>query len=123
AYSALALTGWGMYRTRRTQSVQPLWWRIVHVLFGISLLALVIELLAVGVIGTLGHYGHLGHSIHWVAGITVVAIALGSALVALQIRRGKPWARMLHVRLNLLLGIALLWVLGSGWVVVQKYLP
>jgi hypothetical protein len=41
----------------------------------------------------------------------------------LQIQGGHAWARSLHIGLNVLLGAAFLGVLGTGWVVVQKYLP
>jgi hypothetical protein len=123
AYSGLALTGFGMSYTRRKQTPRPLWWRAVHFGLGVTLVALVIGLLAIGIVGTLGHYGTLGHSIHGVVGLTVVGLTVFSALMALQIKGDNHQARTLHVRLNVLLGAALLFVLGSGWVVVQKYLP
>jgi hypothetical protein len=87
------------------------------------LVALVVGLLAIGIVGTLGHYGNLGHSIHGVLGVGVVGLTSLSAAIALQIRGGKPWARALHIKLNAVLGIAFLWVLWTGWIVVQKYLP
>lgn len=123
AYTGLALTGFWMSYTRRTQIPRPWWWRAVHFGLGVTLVTLVIGLLAIGIVGTLGHYGTLGHSIHGVVGLTVVSLTLFSALMAMQIKGDNHRARTLHIRLNVLLGAALLFVLGSGWVVVQKYLP
>ena len=123
AYTALALTGTIMVYRRRSQSEGRETWRSVHLLLGWTLIALVVGLLAIGIVGTLGEYGSLGHSIHGVIGLLVVSLTLLSAGVALQIRRGKPWARALHIQLNLVLGAAFLWVLWTGWVVVQQYLP
>jgi ABC-type tungstate transport system substrate-binding protein len=123
AYTGLALTGFWMSYTRRTQTPRPLWWRTVHFCLGMTLATLVIGLLAIGIVGTLGHYGTLGHSIHGVIGLAVVSLTVFSAFVAMQIKGDNPQARTLHIRLNLALGAALLFVLGTGWVVVQKYLP
>ncbi len=123
AYTGLALTGFWMSYTRRTQTPRPLWWRTVHFCLGLTLVTLVIGLLAIGIVGTLGHYGTLGHSIHGVVGLTVVGLTVFSALMAMQIKGDNYRARTLHIRLNLALGAALLFVLGTGWVVVQKYLP
>jgi hypothetical protein len=123
AYGGLALTGFGIATTRKAQKPRPDWWRSVHLALGFSLVGLVIGLLAIGIVGTLGHYGTLGHSIHGGVGLLVVGLTVLSASIALQIQKGGPETRMLHVRVNLLLGAMLLWVLGTGWVVVQKYLP
>lgn len=123
AYTGLALTGFWMSYTRRTQTPRPLLWRTVHFCLGMTLVTLVIGLLAIGIVGTLGHYGTLGHSIHGVVGLTVVSLTLFSALMAMKIKGDNRQARTLHIRLNLALGAALLFVLGTGWVVVQKYLP
>lgn len=123
AYSCLAMTGFAIAHYRQTQQPRPTWWRTIHLVIGSTLVTLVVGLLAIGVVGTLGHYGNLGHSIHGTVGVFVVGLTLSSAAIALQIQRGKPWARTLHVRLNIVLGAAFLWVLWTGWVVVQKYLP
>jgi Protein of unknown function (DUF4079) len=123
AYCGLALSGFEMSHTRRNQLPRPLWWRAMHLGLGATLVTLVIGLLAIGIVGTLGHYGSLGHSIHGVVGLAVVSLTVFSALVAMQIKRDNHQARTLHIRLNVLLGTALLFVLGTGWVVVQKYLP
>jgi cytochrome c biogenesis protein CcdA len=123
AYSGLALTGFGIAATRKAGKPRPAWWRTVHFALGFSLVGLVVGLLVIGIVGTLGQYGTLGHSIHGLMGLIVVGLTVGSALVALQIQKGNPETRTLHVRINVLLGAALLWVLGTGWVVVQKYLP
>jgi ABC-type amino acid transport system permease subunit len=123
AYSCLAMTGFAIAYRRRSQQSRPPWWGTVHFVMGWTLVALVVGLLVIGVVGTLGHYGSLGHSIHGLVGVSVVGLTLLSAAIALQIRRGKPWARSLHLRLNLLLGAVLVSVLWTGWVVVQKYLP
>jgi hypothetical protein len=87
------------------------------------LVALVLLLLAVGIVGTLGHFGRLGHSPHLWAGLSVVGLVGLSAWSASRIAIERPWARSLHLRVNAALVLALLWVLQSGWVVVQKYLP
>jgi Protein of unknown function (DUF4079) len=123
AYSGLAITGFAIAYGRKLQQSRPAWWRTVHLVMGCTLVTLVLGLLAIGIVGTLGHYGNLGHSVHGVVGVFVVGLTLLSAGIALQIRKGKPWARTLHVRLNLILGVAFLSVLWTGWVVVQKYLP
>jgi hypothetical protein len=121
-YSCLAITGLGMVRARHAQASRGTW-RTVHLVLGLGLVVLVLGLLAIGIVGTLGHYGSLGHSIHGPVGGLVVGITLLSAGIALQIQGGYAWARPLHIALNGLLGVAFLSVLGTGWVVVQKYLP
>jgi Protein of unknown function (DUF4079) len=121
-YCCLVITGVGMARARSVEAFRGSW-RSVHIALGILLVVLVVGLLGIGIVGTLGHYGNLGHSIHALMGVVVVGITLASAGVALQIQGGKAWARPVHVGLNVLLGAAFLGVLGTGWVVVQKYLP
>lgn len=86
-------------------------------------MSLVLLLLTVGIIGTLGHFGSLGHSPHLFAGLTVVILVVISATSATQIHPQRLWVRRLHVGTNLALLAALMWVLLTGWVVVQKYLP
>ena len=121
-YSSLVITGLGMARARQTDVFRGSW-RTVHIALGILLVVLVLGLFGIGIVGTLGHYGSLGHSAHALVGCVVVAITLMSAGAALQIQGGQAWARPLHIGLNVLLGAAFLGVLGTGWVVVQKYLP
>jgi ABC-type tungstate transport system substrate-binding protein len=123
AYSILAISGFAIASRRRSEKPRPAWWGTAHFAIGWTLVTLVVGLLAIGIVGTLGHYGNLGHSIHGVLGAGVVALTLASAAIAMQIRGGKPWARALHIKLNVVLGGAFLWVLWTGWVVVQKYLP
>lgn len=87
------------------------------------MVVLVVLLLAIGLVGTIGHYGNLGHSVHLPAGLVVVALTLLSAWSATQISIEKPWARSLHVGLNVLLFLGFAAVSLTGWSVVQKYLP
>jgi Protein of unknown function (DUF4079) len=122
-YSCLAVSGFAIAYRRRSEQSRPAWWGTAHFILGWTLVALVVGLLAIGIVGTLGHYGNLGHSIHGVLGVGVVGLTSLSAAIALQIRGGKPWARALHIKLNMVLGAAFLWVLWTGWIVVQKYLP
>jgi hypothetical protein len=128
AYVLLALTGFLMWRMRnylpisgflvsRSQLIT------LHLIMGISMVSLVLLLLAIGIIGTLGHFGSLGHSQHLWAGLIVVVVVFLSAFSATQISAGKPWARFLHVTLNIILFAGFAWVSLSGWSVVQKYLP
>lgn len=87
------------------------------------MVGLVLLLLVVGIVGTLGHFGSLGHSSHLFAGLTVVGLVLLSAGSATQISVKQPWARSLHIGTNITLFVGFLWVLLTGWNVVQKYLP
>jgi hypothetical protein len=125
--SLLAATGWVLRRSRMLADSPMLGFRPSlrrsHLVLGGVLVALVLLLLAVGIVGTLGHFGRLGHSPHLWAGLSVVGLVGLSAWSASRIAIERPWARSLHLRVNAALVLALLWVLQSGWVVVQKYLP
>jgi len=132
AYLLLAITGVWMFqaRTKGSYAGITIWgWdetiplQLIHYIFGITMTSLVILLLGIGIIGTLGHFGTLGHSSHLVAGFLVVLLVLASGFSAMQIKAGKPWARHLHIGLNLVMLIGFIWVSLSGWFVVQKYLP
>ena len=121
AYMGLLLSGlwiWG-----RVKLPPPPWVRTVHLTLGTLMLLLVLGLLAIGIIGTLGEHGSLGHSSHIIAGLTVVLLMVSSSWSATQIIANRPWARRVHKVINGILGLALLWVLATGWVVVQPYLP
>jgi len=126
AYLMLAVTGVWMFRARTSQT--PFIGgnkevRSLHYTMGISMVSLVLLLLAVGIVGTFGHFGSLGHSSHLIAGLIVVALVLLSAFSATQISAGRPWARPLHIGVNIILFIGFAWVSLTGWIVVQKYLP
>ncbi|MBA3920829.1 MAG: DUF4079 domain-containing protein [Nostocaceae cyanobacterium] len=123
AYALLAITGTLMWKARTSRQPRPGWWRSLHYTIGIILVSLVLLLLAVGIVGTLGHFGSLGHSPHLFAGLTVVVLVLISAGSASQISGTQLWAKPLHVRTNIALLVSLVWVLFTGWNVVQKYLP
>ncbi|MEL6128863.1 MAG: DUF4079 domain-containing protein, partial [Cyanobacteria bacterium J06628_4] len=98
------------------------WLRLVHIVLGVLLLALVLLLLGIGIVGTLGEHGSLGHSWHLGAGLLVVSLVLASVGAASQIAT-RPWARSLHVAINGVLFFAFAAVSYSGWTVVQQYLP
>lgn len=131
AYLMLAVTGVWMFRARTSQQfpfIAPFLGgnrevRSLHYTMGISMVGLVLLLLAIGIVGTLGHFGSLGHSSHLVAGLIVVAFVLLSAFTATQISTGRPWARPLHIGINIILFVGFAWVSLTGWIVVQKYLP
>lgn len=123
AYFLLAITGGWMLYSRTQKQPRPNGLRLFHVLVGGVIVSLVLILLTVGLVGTLGYYGNLGHSIHLAAGLMVVGLVLGSAWSASQINPQNPWARPLHLSLNLGLFFAFTGVSLSGWVIVQKYLP
>ena len=124
AYLGLAILGL-MLRYQRLQiGTKPWsWLRPLHYGLGIVLVALVLELLTIGIVGTLGHFGRLGQSWHLPAGLTVVGLTLASAWTASRIHPQRAWARTLHLSLNSFLLLALALVSWTGWTVVQKYLP
>ena len=122
-YLLLAGSGAAIVVHRWRHRPRPAWLRPLHIGLGIGLVTLVLVLLTVGLVGTLGHYGSLGHSPHLVAGLLVVSLVVLSAGSATQIRGDRPWARPLHVGINLCLFLGFAWVGLSGWDVVQKYLP
>ncbi|MEP0918153.1 DUF4079 domain-containing protein [Leptolyngbya sp. DQ-M1] len=95
--------------------------RSIHIGVGIAIAVLVLVLLGIGIVGTLGHYGSLGHSNHLWSGLAVVELIFLSAWSAVQIP-SQPWARSVHVGVNFLLCLSLVWVSITGWQVVQKYL-
>lgn len=121
-YTGLLLTGGAVWYLRSHQKLQFSWLRLLHLILGGTLVALVLLLLSIGIIGTLGEHGSLGHSWHLGAGLLVVSLVLASVAAAAQINR-KPWARSLHVTINAMLFIAFAAVSYSGWTVVQQYLP
>ncbi|MBT9317649.1 DUF4079 domain-containing protein [Leptothoe spongobia] len=121
-YTCLLVTGGMVWYRRSHQMAQPNWLRILHILLGSVLVALVLLLLSVGIVGTLGEHGSLGHSWHLGAGLLVVGLVLASVGAAAQIAT-RPWARSLHVAINGMLFLAFAAVSYSGWTVVQQYLP
>jgi hypothetical protein len=122
-YFLLGISGFWLRRQRIFQKLPPNFLRLFHFSAGICLVSLVLLLLGIGIIGTLGHYGSLGHSNHLIAGLLVVILVLASATSAFLISRGLPQMRNIHVSINLTLLLGLIWVLMTGWDVVQKYLP
>nr|WP_277874378.1 DUF4079 domain-containing protein [Leptolyngbya sp. FACHB-8] len=122
-YGLLAFSGIRMRSYRQRIRSYDAWLRPFHILSGIVLLALVLGLLAIGIVGTLGEYGTLGHSAHLPIGLLVVGLTLLSAWSATRIGLGEPGARSLHITINLTLLLGFLFVLATGWSVVQKYLP
>jgi hypothetical protein len=123
-YVLLAATGSGLAYTRlKPEMYRPAGLRLLHVGFGVGIVALVLVLLTIGIVGTLGEYGRLGHSVHLPLGLMVVCLVVTSAWSASRISQERPWARKLHVLLNGALGLALAGAGVSGWQVVQKYLP
>lgn len=135
AYLIQILSGsWIFYRRRQNtatatkvsglvDSESLTWVPSLHLLVGIVMVGLVLLLLAIGIVGTLGEYGHLGQSAHLVGGVGTVSLVVFSAWSATQIRAGQAWARPVHIGLNAILCMALIFVTWSGWSVVQKYLP
>lgn len=122
-YGMLAVSGLWLSYGRMQKLKRPAGLRFTHLVFGTGLVGLIVLLLIIGLIGTYGYYGSLGHSWHLLAGLTVVVLAFGSAISALQIHPQRAWARPLHLTLNGLLLFALAVVAWTGWAVVQKYLP
>lgn len=123
AYLILAITGVTMFSVRQSGHPRPGWLRPLHYATGASMVGLVLLLLAIGIVGTLGHYGTLGHSDHLSAGLTTVALVLLSFGSATQISPSRPWVRWVHIGTNIVLFVLFVWVLLTGWSVVQKYLP
>ncbi|XGV98976.1 MAG: DUF4079 domain-containing protein [Leptolyngbya sp. BL-A-14] len=123
AYFLLAISGIWISTQRQQQRTRSSWLRPFHIVTGSVMVALVLLLLGIGLVGTFGHFGSLGHSWHLLAGLTVVSLVFASAWSSVQIILMKPWARLLHISINLTLFIGFLWVSLTGWAVVQKYLP
>ncbi|MBI4783060.1 MAG: DUF4079 domain-containing protein [Oscillatoriophycideae cyanobacterium NC_groundwater_1537_Pr4_S-0.65um_50_18] len=123
AYVLLMATGGWMSFTRLQGQPRPKWLRPLHYGIGGTMVGLVLLLLAVGLVGTIGYYGNLGHSAHLPAGLTVVGLTIASAWSASQISPKRPWARPLHIGINVALFIGFSLVSLTGWLVVQKYLP
>ena len=122
AYGVLAVSGMRLWTLRQDRQARPTWLRPFHLLTGVILVLLVLFLLGIGIVGTLGHFGSLGHSLHFWAGFGVVDLVLLSAWSAVQISPLNPWARPLHLGINLVLLLGLTGVSLTGWSVVQKYL-
>ncbi len=123
AYLILSITGTTMFSARQSGHSRPEWLRPLHYATGASMVGLVLLLLAIGIVGTLGHYRTLGHSVHLIAGLAAVVLVLLSAGSATQISPSRPWVRLVHIVTNVLLFAVFVWVLLTGWSVVQKYLP
>jgi len=123
AYLLLAVSGLRIRHQRTTDHAYESWLRPTHILLGGTLVILVLGLLAIGIVGTLGHYGSLGHSTHLPVGLIVVGLTLLSVWSARRIALGLPGARSLHIGINITLLVGFLFVLSTGWSVVQKYLP
>lgn len=121
-YTCLLMTGGAVWYVRSQKKPQSNWLRILHIVLGAILVALVLLLLSIGIVGTLGEHGSLGHSWHLGAGLLVVGLVLASVGAASQIAT-RPGARSLHVVINGLLFLAFAAVSYSGWTVVQQYLP
>jgi hypothetical protein len=124
-YCCLALSGLMIVALRQRWLTPTLirWLRPLHYSLGGTLVILVLLLLTVGLVGTYGHYGNLGHSAHLPLGLGVVALVLASAWSSTRIHPQRPWARPLHVGLNITLLFSFAGVTWTGWQVVQKYLP
>ncbi|MCX7595298.1 MAG: DUF4079 domain-containing protein, partial [Fischerella sp.] len=112
-----------MFSARTFRQDQPSWLPFFHYIIGICMVSLVLLLLLIGIIGTYAHFGCLGHSLHLWAGLTTVMLVLLSAGSATQIRVRQPWARRIHIGVNIAMFFAFAWVSLTGWSVVQKYLP
>ncbi len=122
SYSLLLLSGGKILSSRLNLSRSWGWVKLFHLVTGVTLIFLVLLLLAIGLVGTVGHYGDLGHSSHLWAGLLVVLLVIVSGWSATNIFQGKVWARRLHLFVNALLMIGLIFVSWTGWSVVQKYL-
>ncbi len=120
-YGCLLLVGlWIRHRRLDTDHPVP-WLRTTHIGLGVGMVATIGLLLFIGIVGTLGHFGSLGHSWHLPVGLLVVGLSLLSAWTGLRIQTHPQ--RLIHITTNVLLGLALIGVLLTGWSVVQKYLP
>jgi len=97
--------------------------RSLHIFSGVVIVGLVLLLLAIGIVGTLGHFGTLGHSLHLPVGLTVVGLTIAAAVTGLRISGDRLHSRIQHRRVDFVLLLALVWVVFTGWDVVQKYLP
>ncbi|MEB3231282.1 MAG: DUF4079 domain-containing protein [Leptolyngbyaceae bacterium] len=122
-YVLLGITGGVVLYSRRARKPRPKWLRPVHYGLGGVFVTLLLVLLSIGIVGTLGHFGTLGHSVHLPLGLGVVTLGIISAWSATRISAQRPWARSVHLGVNILLCFSLMAVGLSGWVVVQKYLP
>lgn len=123
AYLLLGITGGLVLYRRQARKPFPKWLRPIHYSLGTIFVLLLLTLLSIGIIGTLGHFGSLGHSIHLPLGLSVVALGIASAWSATRISPQRPWARKVHLGINIVMCLNLLGVGLSGWSVVQKYLP
>ena len=123
AYFILSISGFMLWKYRHDKKPRPQWLRPFHWIIGTVMTTLVFILLSIGLIGTIGEHGNLGHSIHLPAGLIVVTLVSLSAWSATQIHPSRPWARTLHLRLNIGLFFAFCFVGLSGLKVVQQYLP
>lgn len=123
AYFILTASGIALWKFRQEQKQRPKWLRPFHWITGSIMATLVVILLSIGLVGTIGEHGSLGHSIHLPAGLLVVTLVGLSAWSSTQIHPSRPWARKLHVNLNIGLFFAFCFVGLSGLSVVQQYLP
>ncbi|MEM9217681.1 MAG: DUF4079 domain-containing protein [Cyanobacteria bacterium P01_F01_bin.150] len=123
AYLVLAVSGGIVLVKRRSRKARPKWLRPLHYSVGVVFVILLLILLSIGIVGTLGEFGKLGHSIHMPVGLSVVALSLGSAWSSTRMSARRPWARPLHVWINVFLFFDMVAVGLSGLAVVQKYLP
>ncbi len=122
AYLLQAISGGWIYYTRTSRTLRPSWLRFFHYVTGIVMVLLVFILLIIGLVGTIGHYGSLVHSSHFAAGLIVVALVSLSAWTSSKISHQRPWARSLHIGINIILLAGFIFVSLTGWEVVQKYL-
>jgi len=121
-YVILAVSGTSFILLRNRQINRPKWLRPLHQTIGFMMVFLILSLLSIGLIGTVGYYGNLGHSIHLPAGIIIVILSVLSAWSSTKINPRNPWAKKLHITLNIGLLFAFTFVGLSGWTIVQKYL-
>jgi thiol:disulfide interchange protein len=121
AYLLLGVTGIGLFCIRHSKRSRPSWLRVAHYTIGWVMVGLVLFLFAIGLVTTLALYGTLGQSQHFIAGLSVVLLVLLSAGSAAHISPKRPWARAIHIAINIVLCVGFIWVLLTGWQVVQKY--